>query len=559
MKKILDNNYYDMIISNTLAPSYDTGDNITYLNRNNSLLHIPITGETVNPCDLGRYSYSSFPTLYNLTSSINLEKTGVGAVQRNPYLALFGHGVLVAVIDTGIDYLHPAFQYKDGTSRILALWDQSVQTGEPPEAFTFGTEYGREQLNAALASQDPLTVVPTQDTNGHGTAMASIIAGSTDKEQLFSGIVPQADLIIVKLKEAKENLKKIYFVPEDIQCYQESDIILGLRYAITASEKFSRPVAICLALGSSQGAHDGRGATSSYLNHLALLPGIGVSVSAGNEGNDQRHFFGSVPEAPYYKDVELRVGSNDRMFSMEIWSRAPARLSVDISSPNRESTQQISPSLNECRKFSFIFNQTTVWVNNTIFEEGTGDQFILIRFNNLLPGIWYLRVLNPENEPYAFHSWLPSENLISNETYFLNSSPDTTTTSPGNARHQLTVAAYNQFNGSILAESGRGYTRTDHIKPDIAAPGYQIPCALPGNLYGTATGTGAAAAHAAGIIAMAFEWGIARGNYPRITGNVINRLLIRGAVRSSSIDYPNNIWGYGQVEVNSMFHKLTNN
>ncbi|WP_200801294.1 S8 family peptidase [Clostridium sp. Marseille-P2415] len=555
MQKILDNNYYDLIINNTLAPTYDTGDNITYMNRVHSLLHIPVGN--ANPCDLGRHSYSSFPTLYTLTSTIALEKSGVATVQRNPALALFGLGVLVAVIDTGIDYRHPAFLFNDGTSRILTMWDQTEQSGTIPEAFTYGSEYSREQINTALSSDDPLSVVPTTDLNGHGTAMASILAGTPNEDGSFSGVVPQADLVIIKLKEAKQNLKNIFFVPENALCYQESDIILGVRYAVTAAERFSRPVVICISLGSSQGGHDGKDAISGYLDHLSLLPGNAVSVSAGNEGNDQRHYFNATTAAPYYHDVELRVGNNDTMFSMEIWSYTPARLSIDVSSPNRESTRPVFPSLNQCRRFSFIFTQTIIYVNNIIFEEESGDQLILLRFQNLLPGIWYLRVQNPENEPFSFHSWLPSGDLISNDTFFLNSNPDTTITSPGNARHPLTVTAYNQLNDSILTESSRGYTRIGEIKPDIAAPGYQIPCAVPGNQYGTATGTGAAAAQSAGIVAMVFEWAIVRGNYPRITGNNVNRLLIGGAIRSPSDTYPNNIWGYGQVDVNRLFERFT--
>ncbi|WP_333649824.1 S8 family serine peptidase, partial [Lacrimispora sp.] len=148
--------------------------------------------------------------------------------------------------------------------------------------------------------------------------------------------------------------------------------------------------------------------------------------------------------------------------------------------------------------------------------------------------------------------------LLSDETFFLVPNPDTTITSPGNGVNQLTVTAYNQFNDSILAESSRGYTRNGLIKPDIAAPGYQIPCALPGNRYGTLTGTGAAAAHAAGGIAMILEWAIPRGNYTSMTGYDVSSLIIRGARRTTPIVYPNNIWGYGQLDINSLFQRLTN-
>lgn len=555
MLKILDNGFYDLIINNILVPSYDTGNNITYLSRRQSLLHVPVT--TVNPCDLGRFIYSSFPSLYTPTSTVALEKSGVTAVQQNPFLALSGQGVLVAVMDTGIDYQHPAFRYSDGSTRILTIWDQTEQSGTIPTDFTFGSEYSKEQINEALRAEDPLSVVPTNDTVGHGTAIASILAGTPNEDGSFSGAAPQAELIVIKLKEAKPILKDIYFAPPNALCYQESDFILAVRYASAVAARFNRPLSICIAMASNQGGHDGKGSLCNYIDYLSLLPGNAVSVSAGNEGNRQRHYFNSTLLAPYYNDMELRVGTLDSRFSLEIWSYSPARLSIDISSPNRESTQPIFSALGQCRRFNFIFNQTTIYVNNTIFEEESGDQLILLRFNNPLPGVWYLRLQNPENEPFSFHAWLPAGDLLSNETFFLNSNPDTTITAPGNGRHQLTVAAYNQFNDTILAESGRGYTRTGNVKPDIAAPGFQIPCAVPGGLYGTATGTGAAAAQAAGIVAMVFEWAVVKGNYPRMTGNDVNRLLISGATRSSSFTYPNNVWGYGQIDVNRLFERFT--
>lgn len=554
MKKILDENYYDLIVTNPVS-SPANNDNVTYLNNRHSLLHIPTTDLSV--CDTVKYPINTFPELYDITSTVSLEQSGVGTVQRNPALGLFGNGVIVVVIDTGIDYLHPAFRNTDGTTRILSIWDQTQQDGTPPETFTFGTEYNRDTINAALNSDTPLSIVPTTDPNGHGTAIASIIAGTPNLTAAFSGVVPQSDLVIVKLKEAKQNLKKFYFVPENILCYQESDLMLGFRYSLTISAKYNRPVVTCIALGTNQGGHDGRGALSGYLNDLALQPGIGISVSAGNEGNSQRHYFNSTPTAPFYNDFELRIGENDKMFSMEIWSYSLGRISVDVSSPNRESTQQIYPSINDCRTFNFVFTPTILYVNNYVFEEETGDQLIFLRFQNTTPGIWRIRIRGIENEPLSFHAWLPSGNFISNQTFFNNSSPDTTITSPGNGTRQLTVTAYNQLNNSILGESSRGYTRIGGIKPNLAAPGYQITCAVVGGGYGNITGTGAAAAHAAGIIAMVFEWAIVKDHYKTINGYDVNQLMMRGASRSRTYTYPNNIWGYGQVDVNNLFQQLT--
>ena len=556
MIKILDNNYYDLIINNISVPSYDTGDNITPLTERSSLLHIPTAG--TDPCDLGIQPYHTFPSLYTIESTISIEKSGIGTVQRNPFLNLTGQGVLMGFVDTGIDYQHTVFRNSDGTTRIVSIWDQTIQTGMVPQGFTFGSEYNSEAINLALVSEDPLSLVPSADTNGHGTAMASIAAGSFSSDQTFSGVVPNSQLVIVKLKDAKENLKNVFSIPADTYCFQESDILLGIRYLVLTAQKLDLPLVICIALGTSQGSHDGKGVLSSYLTYLVQLPGIGVCVSAGNEGNKQRHYFNSTTVVPFYNDFELRIGENDKEFWMEIWPYAPERISIDISTPNRESTQRIYPAIADCRKFNFIFTQSIVWVNNIIFEEETGDQLILIRFQNPQPGVWYLRAQSLENETFSFHCWLPNGTIISDNTFFLLPNPDTTITSPGNGVNQLTVTAYNQFTDGILPESSRGYTRNGLVKPDIAAPGYQIPCAVPGNQYGTATGTGAASAHAAGIIAMVFEWGISRGNYASLTGYNINRLIIRGAMRNTSEVYPNNVWGYGRINVNNLFERLTN-
>nr|WP_314459463.1 S8 family peptidase [uncultured Clostridium sp.] len=556
MNKILDNNYYDLIISNRIISDYNTGDNVTPLNERYSLLHIPILSP--EPCDLGTHPSNSFPSLYVLESTVSLEKSGISTVQQNPHLNLSGKGVLVGMIDTGIDYTHPAFQDPDGTSRIYSIWDQTIQEGTVPDGFTFGSEYKKEQINEALLSKQPLSVVPSADTNGHGTAMASIAAGSPSANRTFSGIVPSSELVIVKLKEAKNNLKNIFFVPEDAYCFQESDIYLGIRYILSVSEKAAKPVIICICLGSSQGGHDGNGAFSSYITAKIQDPGICFVVSAGNEGNKARHYYNNTTQIPWYNDFELKIGEKDKQFWMEIWPYASSRISIDISSPNRESTQRIYPSIRECRKFNFIFTQSILWVNNILFEEETGNQVILIRFKNPMPGVWYLRVQSIKEEPISFHCWLPNGSLLSNDTYFLNPDPSVTITSPGNGTHQLTVTAYNQFNDSVLPDASRGYTRTGMVKPDIAAPGFQLTCAVSGNLYGSAEGTGAAAAHAAGAAAMILEWGIVKGNYPTLTGYDINRMMMRAARHSPGNTYPNNQWGYGQLDISNVFKQLTN-
>lgn len=554
MEKILDENYYDFIINNTLALQSE-GESITVLNERHSILHVPVNA--FNMCDLGMYPYNRFPTLFTLASQLTLDSSNISQIQANPSLALFGMGVLIGIIDTGVDYTHPAFKRSDNTSRIVSIWDQTIQTGYPPEGFTYGTEYDNQILNLALRTEEPLAIVPTTDTNGHGTAIASIVAGSPDPENSFTGVVPQSQLVVVKLKEAKQNLRRIFSVPEDVVCFQETDIILGIRYVLSVAQRLRRPVVILIAVGSSMSGHEGVGATSSYIDFLSQLSHVNVVVSAGNEGNKNRHFYGNVRAAPYVQEFELKISENDPFFSFQIWPDIQARLAVQIIAPTGEMTSLIYPSIGTCVNHQFVFSQTEMWVNNILLEEENGSQLILIRFAHASEGIWRVRVNGIDQAPFSYNSWLPSGDMISNETFFLLSTPDTTITAPGNADHVLTVTAYDQVTGSIIIDSSRGYTRGGRVKPDVAAPGNMIPCAVPGGGYASLTGTGAAAAHAAGAVAMVFEWAVVRGNYTSLTGKDVNSLIIRGATRNPIYAYPNNIWGYGKLNMYALFELLT--
>ncbi len=554
MERILDEDYYDFIVNNTLALP-DDNERIIVLNERHSILHVKI--DNFNMCDLGVYPYQRFPTLFTLESELSLDSSNITRIQSNPSLALFGLGVLVGIIDTGIDYTHPAFKNSDDSSRIASIWDQTVQTGTPPEGFTFGTEYDNDTLNQALREEDPLSVVPTVDTNGHGTAIASIVAGSPDVENSFTGVVPQSQLVVVKLKNPKRYLRRIFCVPDDVVCYQETDILLGIRYVFSVAQKLRRPVVICLAFGSSMTGHEGVGATSSYIDYLTQLSNIDVVVSGGNEGNNNRHYYRSIQAAPYEQEFELKVSRADPFFSFEIWPNIQARLTVQLIAPTGEMTTVVYPTIGGCVNYPFVFSGAQSWINNILLEEENGSQLILVRFENAVEGIWRIRVNNIDNSPFSFHCWLPSGDMISNETFFLISTPDTTITSPGNANHILTVSAYEQVSGSILIDSSRGYTRLGSVKPDIAAPGSKIPCAVPGGGYSTLTGTGAASAHAAGAVAIVFEWGVVRGNYTSLTGKDVNSLLIRGANRNPVYEYPNNIWGFGKLDLYALFQLLT--
>lgn len=553
--KITSEAFADLIIENNSISDNKNAENITFVNDRHSILNIPV--ENINKCSIGTYPFQYFPKCYTLQSTISLEKSGVTRIQNNPNLALLGQGVLIGIIDTGIDYQHEAFLQNSGNTKIVSIWDQSINEDTlTSENILYGKEFNREMINEALSNDNPLTIVPSVDEIGHGTMIAGIIVGNESLENNFRGVVPNAELVIVKLKQAKRITKEMFAIPKEALCYQETDILLGLNYLIKIARQLEKPMVICIALGTNQGSHDNRGALNGYLSYLTDNQGFVIIIAGGNEGNSRRHYLGTINSVTKFNDFELNVGKNENGFTMEIWQNTPFRLSMDIKSPAGEYINPILPTFNDCRRISFIFETTNIYVNNLISEQETGDQLILVRFEFPTEGIWRFRITNLDGLASTFNVWLPSGELITESTYLISSNPDTTLTSPANAFYPITITAYNHMNDSIWINSSRGYTRTETIKPDLAAPGVEIVCPLVNNKYGTVSGTGAAAAHASGIAGMLQEWGIVRGKYPDLSGTEIRKILIRGAKRDPQLTYPNNIWGYGIIDVYETFNRL---
>ena len=191
---------------------------------------IYVESQLADPIQFGRYPYNSVPKCYTLLDTQALEQSGIIQVQNYPTLGLQGSGVLIGFVDTGIDYQNLIFRNLDGSSRIVGIWDQTIQDGEPPAGMQYGTEYTQEQIDAALRSENPLEVVPSRDENGHGTFVASIAAGSASEANQFLGAAPDSQIAVVKLKPAKQYLKDFYLIRTDAPCYQENDIMLGVTY-----------------------------------------------------------------------------------------------------------------------------------------------------------------------------------------------------------------------------------------------------------------------------------------------------------------------------------------
>lgn len=502
------------------------------------------------------YGYNYIPELFGLLDTTSVESAGVLKVRRQPYLNLYGRGVLIGFVDTGIDYQNPLFLNEDGTTRIFSIWDQADQTGNLPRDIYYGSEYTREMINEALRADDPLSIVPSTDTNGHGTFMAGIAAGNIDNQNDFTGVAPQADIIVVKLKEAKPYLKSLYGISQDRTCYASNDILMGIHYIYQVARREKKPLVLCLGVGSNSGDHTGRGVLSSYLDDYGDVVGNCTVIAAGNEGNRAHHFSGELEQVDEMISIEVRVGANEPGFFMEIWGTLPYLFSTSIISPTGQVIPRINAKVQPNREYNLTFEDTTIDIRYDIREPRTGDQLVFLRFKSPTEGIWTVNVYADTAGKQTINAWLPMEQLISSDTYFIRPQPDITITQPGNTDNTITVAAYNHTNGAIYISSSRGPTRDNRQEPTITAPGVEVFGPVGRNRYGTRSGTSVAAANVAGAAALIMEWGIVKNNSPYLSTISIRQLLVSGASRSAGLEYPNNIWGYGTINLYDSFDSI---
>jgi len=503
-----------------------------------------------------RYDYNMIPKLYGVLDTTSPEALGALKVRRQPYLSLYGRDIIIGFVDTGIDYQNPLFLNADGTTRIAAIWDQADQSGNVPEDQSFGSEYRREQINEALKSDNPLSIVPETDEISHGTFMAGLAAGGIDAENDFTGIAPNADIVMVKLKQAKPYLKNMFAIDPNKTAYSSNDIMLGVNYVWQVARRENKPVIVCLGVGTNTGDHTGRDILSSFLDDYGDLTGNCIVVGAGNEANKAHHFRGQITKEDEVVPMEIRVGSNEPGFIVEVWGQLPYLFSVSITSPTGEVIPRISPKVQPSGLYNLTFEQTEVGVRYDTREDRTGDELVFIRFRNPTEGIWTVNLYGDVSGKQTIDAWLPMEQLITPETYFIRADPDITATEPANAENIISVAAYNHVTGGIYISSSRGLARNKRQVPAIAAPGVDVYGPTGRNMYGTRSGTSVAVANTAGVCALIFEWGFVKRNNVHLSTINVRQLLISGATRTSSYEYPNNIWGYGTIDVYQTFNSL---
>lgn len=437
----------------------------------------------------------------------------------------------------------------------MAIWDQTIQSGSPPEGFLYGTEYTREDINRALQSENPFEIVPSRDENGHGSAMAGVAAGSRLGNGLnYFGAAPEADIVVVKLKDSKPYLRDFFMVPPGVPAYQENDIMLAVQYADGFARMFYRPVVICLGIGTNYGDHAGNSALSRYLEIVAVKRSRAVVVCGGNEGNAAHHFQGRVEigRGSGAKNVEVRVGENSQGFMLELWGNVPDVFTVSVRSPGGETIPPIRLGIRESITYGFVYERTQITLIGTLVETASGEELVLMRVVAPTPGIWTFQVQST-GEVYngTFHLWLPITQFMNTSVTFLEPTPYITLTEPSMAADVISVSTYDASNNSFYINSGRGFSRIGVIKPDFAAPGVNVS-----TIRGTETGSSFAAAITAGAVAQFMQWAVVDKNNAFVESKEIKNYFIRGASRSHDMIYPNREWGYGRLNMVGVFDAL---
>ncbi|CEQ30407.1 subtilisin-like serine germination related protease [[Clostridium] sordellii] len=465
------------------------------------------------------------------------EEIGANFLQNNSNVPITGRGVLIAIIDSGIDYLHEDFIYPDKTSKIVFLWDQT-KDGKPPNGYEIGTEYTREDINKAIGSNDSTL---SKDEEGNGTMLSGICSGLGNINKEYLGVAPESELIIVKLKKIDGN-------------YNSTLVEAGVRYAVEKAVGMNMPIVINFSLGSNNLT----GATQSIIYEQPLFTrGLALVAAAGNEGNTQTHSTGKVEFTGAQKDIELEILENEKLLEINIWVSRPDKVSVAVVSPSGEESKFIKVS--NYNEISGLFDLEATWyVITYIYPTSySGQQQVNIMLRNASKGIWKIRLKGEYITNGIFNAYLPNKALINSGTKFRDSTPSQTINYPATYNYVISAGAYNIIDRSIWPPSSRGPTINGLLKPDIVAPGVNIISTYPGNTYATITGTAPAAAHVSGAIALYFQYTLVDKYYPqKAFATMVRTFIEAGANRNQDISYPNESYGYGFLDMRGAFNQL---
>ena len=477
-----------------------------------------------------------------------LERSCVYYAWSAPY-SLSGEGVLVAVIDSGIDWKNTAFRNPDGSTRIFKLWDQTVAPESsgyaPPEGYVVGTEYNRDVINLALSGDEAAlrSMNLSRDYSGHGTFVTGIAAGNGQgMAGSFRGVAFESELIIVKLGDSEQR-----------QFPRTTRLMEAINYCIMEAQKAGKPVVINLSFGNNQGSHDGTDLLSTYLNAASDVWKNVIVCGSGNEAGNGIHASG-VLSGRKAESVELAVGEYEPGFNLQLWKNYSDVYGVELIAPSGERSGNLR-----------TYGADRVSLDNTQVYVYYGQPTPYSRYQQLYfefvpaggyvtSGVWRIVLTPVRIVDGRYDFWLQESATLNEDTRFFSPSEETTLTVPSAAGKVITVGAYNSRTDAYADFSGRGYTRTnDNIKPDIVAPGVDIVSTAVNGGYTVRSGTSMAVPFVSGSAALLMQWGIVKRNDPYLYGEKVKAYLIRTARHLPGEPVPSKRTGWGALCLRNVF------
>lgn len=458
-----------------------------------------------------------------------------------PPFSLNGGGILVGIVDSGIDYRHPDFIKEDGATRILRLWDQSVE-GDPPQGYALGSEYGSEQIDQALKAseqREAYRIVPSRDVSGHGTAVAGIAAGNgRASEGIYRGVAPESPLLVVKLGDPKKD-----------SFPRTTELIQGIDYMVRQAVSLQMPLALNLSFGNNYGSHRGDTLLETYLDSVSDLGRSCICVGMGNNGADGLHTSGRL-ETGRTERIEVSVGEREPSLNIQLWKDYADQIRIFLTHPDGST---VGPLYEELGPQRYRLGRTELLIYYGKPSPYSVSQEIYFDFipqeDYIDAGIWTITLDPGKIAEGGVDLWLPGGGVLGTGTGFYRQTPEATLTIPSAASRVISVGAYDPRTQAYAEFSGRGFPGgADRMKPDLVAPGVNIRTTRVGGGYTTVTGTSFATPFVTGAAALLMEWGIVRGNDAFLYGEKVKAYLRRGARPLPGFtQYPNAQVGYGAL------------